>query len=107
MEEVTERSRQMVKELLEESIAREFRGYIQAGGYERRQGRQDYRNGHRTRHLMTALGFIEDIRAPRSRSNGFQPQAFERYKRVHRRVAEGVLKMFLMGVSTRKVEDVL
>jgi putative transposase len=106
-EEVTERSRQIVKELLEECIAREFRGYIRAGRYERRERRQDYRNGHRTRQLMTTWGFIEDIRVPRGRSNGFQPQAFERYKRVHRRVHEGVLKMFLMGVSTRKVGDVL
>ena len=106
-EEVTERSRQIVKELLEECIAREFRGYIRAGRYERRERRQDYRNGHRTRQLMTTWGFIEDIRVPRGRSNGFQPQAFERYKRVHRRVDEGVLKMFLLGVSTRKVGDVL
>lgn len=31
----------------------------------------------------------------------------ERYKRVQRRVDEGVLRMYLMGVSTRKVGDVL
>jgi len=107
LEEVTDRSRQIVKELLEESIASEFLGYVQASRYERREGRQDYRNGYRTRHLMTTWGFIQEIRVPRSRSNGFQPRSFERYKRVHRRVDEGVLKMFLMGVSTRKVADVL
>jgi len=107
LEEVTEGSRRIVKELLEECIAGEFRGYIGASRYQRREGRQDYRNGQRTGHLMTTWGFIEDIRVPRSRSNGFQPQSFERYKRVHRRVDQGVLKMFLMGVSTRKVGDVL
>jgi putative transposase len=107
LEEVTERSRRLVKELLEECIAKEFRGYIQASRYERRERRQDYRNGYRTRALMTTWGAIEDIRVPRSRTNGFQPKTFERYKRVHPRVDEGVLKMFLMGVSTRKVGDVL
>ena len=85
-EEVTQRSRRIVKELLEESVAREFQGYIGVSRYERREARQDYRNGRRTRHLMTTWGFIEDIRVPRSRSNGFQPGAFERYKRVHRAV---------------------
>ncbi len=56
---------------------------------------------------MTTWGLIEDIRVPRGMGNGFQPQTLERYKRVHKRVDEGVLKMFLMGVSTRKVGDVL
>jgi transposase-like protein len=60
LQEVTERSRRLVKELLEECIAKEFRGYIQASRYERRERRQDYRNGYRTRALMTTWGAIED-----------------------------------------------
>ncbi len=106
-EDVFDESRNMVKEVLEEVLGLEFQGYVQADEYERTEKRTDQRNGYRTRSLMTTWGAIEDIKVPRSRSNGFQPTAFERYKRVHRRVDEGVLKMFLMGVSTRKVGDVL
>jgi transposase-like protein len=50
---------------------------------------------------------LDDIRVPRGRRKGFVPRVLERYNRVERRVDQGVLKMFLMGVSTRKVGDVL
>lgn len=106
-QDVFDESRNMVKEVLEEVLGLEFQGYVQADEYERTEKRTDQRNGYRSRSLMTTWGAIEDIKVPRSRSNGFQPTAFERYKRVHRRVDEGVLRMFLMGVSTRKVGDVL
>jgi len=88
-------------------VAREFGEYVEADRYERSEGRKEYRNGHRTRSLMTTWGLIEDIRVPRGKGKGLQPKTFERYKGVHKRVDEGVLKMFLMGVSTRKVGDVL
>ncbi|TLN03031.1 IS256 family transposase, partial [bacterium] len=106
-EDVFDKTREMVKEAMEEALALEFQGYVQADEYERTERRTDQRNGYRTRTLMTTWGVIEDIKVPRGRSNGFQPTALERYKRVHRRVDEGVLRMFLMGVSTRKVGDVL
>ncbi len=107
LEDVFDETRKTVKEVLEEVLALEFQGYVQADEYERTENRTDQRNGYRSRSLMTTWGLIDNIKVPRGRSNGFQPTAFERYKRVHRRVDEGVLRMFLMGVSTRKVGDVL
>lgn len=106
-EEVTERSRRLLKELLEGTLEWELREYVQVNRYERSESRSGYRNGYRTRDLMTTWGLIEGIKVPRDRGSRFQPKAFERYKRVDRRVDDGVLKMFLMGVSTRKVGDVL
>jgi len=107
LEDVTERSRRLLKELLEGALEGELREYVQVNRYQRSERRSGYRNGYRTRNLMTTWGLIQDIKVPRDRSSQFQPRAFERYKRVDRRVDDGVLKMFLMGVSTRKVGDVL
>ena len=69
--------------------------------------RKDYRNGFRSRNLLTTLGLIKEIRVPRSRKRGFEPKVFDRYKRVQHVVDAGILKMYLMGVSTRKVGEVL
>jgi len=107
LEDLTDRSRQLVKELLERTLEWEVREYVQVNRYQRSEKRKEYRNGYRARDLMTTWGWIKDIRVPRSRGGGFRPKVLERYKRVDRRVDEGVLKMFLMGVSTRKVGDVL
>ncbi len=43
----------------------------------------------------------------RDRGSGYAPGVFERYKRVHELVDEGIKEMFLRGVSTRKVGQVL
>lgn len=106
-EEVTQRSRELVKQLLEEALEWELKECVEVKRHERSERRKGYRNGYRTRDLMTTWGVIEDIKVPRERKGGFRPTIFERYKRVDRRVDEGVLKMFLMGVSTRKVGEVL
>jgi len=106
-QEVTQRSRRLLKRLLEGTLESELREYMQVHRYQRSDSRNGYRNGYRTRNLMTTYGVIEDIKVPRDRSSRFQPKVLERYKRVDRRVDDGVLKMFLMGVSTRKVGDVL
>lgn len=55
---------------------------------------------------MTSLGLLE-LRVPRDREGEYQPDCFERYKRVQRQVDEGIEAMFLRGVSTRKVGEVL
>lgn len=106
-EEVTDRSREFVKGLLEWGAQQEFDEYIEAKRYERTEARTDQRNGYRTRSLMTTWGMLKDIRMPRGRRKGFAPRVLQRYQRVERRVDEGVLRMYLMGVSTRKVGDVL
>ena len=55
---------------------------------------------------MTPLGLLR-LNVPRDREGRYQPDCFERYKRVQREVDEGIKAMFLRGVATRKVGEVL
>ena len=106
-DDLWDRSQVVVKRFLEEAIALEFEEYIEVKRYERNDARKDQRNGYRTRSLLTASAVLQGIRVPRCRREGFQPRSFERHKRVQRRVDDVVVEMFLRGISTRKVGDVL
>lgn len=69
-------------------------------------GRENSRNGYRSRGLSTAVGDIE-LRIPKLRSGSFFPEdVIERYSRVDRALAAAVAEMYVRGVSTRKVEEV-
>ncbi|MGB8658087.1 MAG: IS256 family transposase [Candidatus Zixiibacteriota bacterium] len=74
--------------------------------YERTPVRSGFRNGYRVRTLLTSVGVIE-LEVSRDRGGEYEPECFERYKRVHPVVDEGIKAMFLRGVSTRKVRHVL
>lgn len=106
-DDLVDASRRKMKELMETTLTREFDDYIELKWYQHSDRRKDYRNGFRNRDLMTTLGLIKEIRVPRSRKRGFEPRVFDRYKRAQHVVDAGILKMYLMGVSTRKVGDIL
>lgn len=105
--DLADAGRRQMKEVMERSLVKEFDDYIELKRYQHSDKRRDYRNGFRSRNLLSAFGSIEDIRVPRSRRKGFVPKMFDRYKRAQPVVDGGILKMYLMGVSTRKVSDVL
>lgn len=105
--DLAEAGRRQMKQLLEMSLQKEFDDYIELKRYQRGDQRKDYRNGFRDRDLLTTFGLMEKIKVPRSRKRGFEPKTFDRYKKAQPVVDDGILKMYLMGVSTRKVGDVL
>ena len=88
--------------ILEDEVA----AFVGAGPYERTPGRRDRRNGHYTRDLGTGFGLIENLAVPRTRQ-GFQTQVFERYHRRQAAVDQSIGEMFVRGVSTRGVGEVL
>jgi len=106
-DDLIDAGRRQMKELMEMSLVVEFEEYIGLKRHQQSEKRKDYRNGFRSRDLLTTLGVIKDIRVPRGRKKGFVPATFHRYKRAQHVVDAGILKMYLMGVSTRKVGDVL
>jgi transposase-like protein len=95
-----------VRYTLIQALEEEVEIYIQAAPYERSQKRQDHRNGRYRRSLGTALGEIEELPVPRTRK-GFQSLLFDRYKRRQAELDESICEMFVYGVSTEKVGQVL
>ena len=87
-------------------LEEEVNGFIQAALYQRTPERQGYRNGYYERDLVTTSGRIEELPVPRTR-NGFRTQLFEQYQRRQAELDEAICHMFVQGVSTDKVGDVV
>lgn len=68
---------------------------------------RDYRNGYYARALRSTLGLIEDLKVPRTRSGMFYPKMLEKGKHISSQTAEGLARMYLRGVSTHQVGEVL
>ncbi len=87
-------------------LEEEMEAYLEAAPYERTYQRKDERNGHYLRSLGTSLGRIEDLPVPRARQ-GFRTKLFKRYKRRQTELDEAIGEMFVKGVSTRQVGQVV
>ena len=98
--------RHVAKRTYNKILAVDFDSYVNAGRYERTSRRRSYRNGSRQRRLLTQAGEIT-VTVPRDRDGKYQPDMLERYRRVDRGLDEVIGRMFLCGVSTRKVGDIL
>ena len=96
-----------VKRLLEGAMEGELMEQLHAGRYRRTETRRGYRNGYRERSLLTELGMLEHLRVPRDREGRYQTEVLPRYQRRQEGVNRMVRQMFLTGVSTRKVAEVL
>jgi transposase-like protein len=68
--------------------------------------RRAYRNGSYQRSLTTSVGQIDDLEVPRTRE-GFQTQLFERYQRRQAELDVSICQMFVGGVSTSRVGEVI
>lgn len=106
-EDLDEQSLRVVKRLLESGMEAELVEQLRAGRYRRTELRQGYRNGYHYRDLLTKFGMIESLRVPRDREGRFQPTVLTRYQRRQGRVNWLIREMFLAGVSTRRVGEVL
>lgn len=104
---VKEEALVVVKRLFEEAMEEEIIEQLRVTKYERGSQRRGYRNGYRYRNLLTEFGLLDVVRVPRDREGSYQPAMLERYQRRQERVNRLVREMFLSGVSTRKVHEVL
>ncbi len=80
--------------------------YIGAGVYERGEGRISHRNGYYEREYTTRVGTLT-LRVPRTRDGNFSPDIFERYQRNEKALIASMLEMYISGVSTRKVSQIV
>jgi putative transposase len=101
-----EKIRLAVRYTLIAVLDEEVNAFVGAGRYERSDQRRDQRNGTYTRGLGTSVGQIEDLPVPRTRK-GFQTQVFERYQRRQAELDRGIGEMFIKGVSTTQVGEVM
>ena len=105
--EVKEETLRVVKRLVEGAMEGELLEQLRAGRYRRTEVRRGYRNGYRSRSLLTEMGLLESLRVPRDREGHYQPTVLPRYQRRQEEVNRLVRKMFLSGVSTRRVQEVV
>ena len=105
--DVKAETRRLVKLLLEEAMKEELVGYTQAEWHQRTGQARPYRNGCYTRALSTELGAIPDLRVPRSRDGRFRSTVLPRYQRRQPAVNGLLRDVFLAGVSTRRVGEVV
>jgi transposase-like protein len=88
--------------VLEEEIS----AYIRAEPYQRTWKRRDHRNGYYTRDLGTSMGQIEALPVPRTRKK-FETKVFKRYKRRQEELDGAICDMFVKGVSTVQVGNIV
>jgi len=106
-EQARERQRRLLKVLLEGALEEEQVELLAAGRYRRVESRRGYRNGFYERDLVTQIGIVTGIRAPRARQGGGESQVFSRYQRRQAQVDRVIREVFLAGVSTRRVGEAL
>jgi len=98
--------RQAVQVTLVAILEEEVTAFVGAAPYQRTEQRRDSRNGTYPRDLGTSVGTIEDLPVPRTRK-GFKTQLFERYQRRQAELDEAICGMFVQGVSTQRVGEVV
>jgi putative transposase len=103
---LNEKMRAAVRLTLVTILEEEVDALVGAPRYARTPSRQDQRNGYYTRDLGTTVGEIEDLPVPRTRK-GFRSQLFERYQRRQATLDTAIGEMFVYGISTTRVGEVV
>ncbi len=96
----------LVEKILNEALLAESTTQLGAEKYERSDNRTDQRNGTRERELTTKIGTIV-LEVPRHRLSPFHTTLFETYQRSETALLNTMAEMVIMGVSTRKVSNVI
>lgn len=93
--------------LLNEAMKIERTAALGAQPYERSEERTGYANGFKPKTLVTRLGPLE-LEVPQVRGGvEFYPSALERGVRSERALKLAIAEMYVQGISTRKVTQVL
>lgn len=93
--------------LLNEAMKAERSAALGAGPHERCPERRGYANGYKAKTVATRVGAVP-LQVPQVRGEvSFYPSALERGLRSERALKLAVAEMYVQGVSTRRVTDVL
>lgn len=92
--------------LFNQAMLAERAHYLQLAPYERSETREDYANGFKSKQLKTRIGELS-LQVPQVRSSEFYPSFLEKGIRSERALKLALAEMYVKGVSTRKVNDIL
>ena len=98
--------RRVLEHAMQRLIEAEAATQIGAGPHERAASRTTYRNGYRERILDTGSGRLE-LQIPKLRTGSFFPTLLEPRRRIDRALLAVVQEAYVLGVSTRKVDDLM
>jgi len=92
--------------LLEIGMKLEREQVLGARAYERTESRRGYANGFKPKTIDTRAGRLT-VQVPKARGVEFYPSALEKGVRSERALKAAIAEMYVKGVSTRKVTDVM
>lgn len=98
--------RHLAEWMMQQLIEAEAADTIGAGRYERTDARTTERNGHRPRVLSTKAGDLS-LKIPKLREGSFFPSILEPRRRIDQALYAVVMEAYVLGVSTRSVDDLV
>lgn len=106
--DLSAQGRQRLRVLLEQSLETELTQRLGYEPYQRDPSvHTDYRNGYYSRCIDTQFGAIEGLRVPRLRFGKMEYAALRRYARRAPWINQLIREMFVAGVSTRRVGQIV
>ena len=97
---------QAMEILFNEAMLIERTQHLGAGRYERSSNRLDYANGYKPKRVKTRIGELS-LSVPQTRSSDFYPNCLEKGLRSERALNIALSEMYVNGVSTRKVSNIV
>ena len=98
--------RSLAETVLQILMEADVEGVIGAGRYERSGDRSTWHNGYRDRSLDTRLGQL-NLRIPKLRTGSYFRPFLEARKTTEKALISVIQEVWIAGVSTRKVDDLV
>ena len=92
-----------LEEMIQNIIETQFSVELGAIRYQRSKLRENYRNGHRKKNLITGFGEL-NLKIPKCRRGSFFPSILNRYERIVDAVIGVIQEAYIHGVSTRNMK---
>jgi putative transposase len=97
---------ELIRILIDNAMVVERQQFLQAEPYQRTPERRGQANGFKQKTVATRIGAIP-FSIPQVRDGKFYPQALEKGVRSERALVISLVEMYVHGVSTRKVTEIV
>jgi transposase-like protein len=98
--------KQGLKRLVESLLEDEVTTKVKARRYEHSPQRQGHRGGQYQRNMLTRYGLRQTLQVPRLAEGPMAFQLFDKYQRRRPDVDAAIGRLFLQGVSTRRLKGI-